>query len=215
MYACWAAAGYECHESADVPVPLDRCLGAVAEFNACASDLACEYGCRAGQQQDCAFSADFDACVATCEEDVEQEDFVADCESRLHIYAACLDREDAAECGGILHGDDHCAREAIDVGGCLADELLTDCEGWCWAAEHLECAPDECVDFCETGIDPDAPCGDELHEMIHCVMFFGDGACLDGILVGAGICERDTDAYRACIGSATGSVDQHAGSHGR
>ena len=72
------------------------------------------------------------------------------------------------------------------------------CEGWCWAAERLGCAPEGCAADCAAKLEEEA-CGMQWLDMVDCATFFGDAACQDGTFLSNGICESEAQAYQMCV----------------
>jgi hypothetical protein len=190
---CRGSGGYDCVN--DFPYQRSTCALEQAAYSECAQHLGCKRYCKESADQGCN-DLPFDECVTQCTGG--DPSVPADCSYQVESIASCQVSIGEVCADGEPGSLDACASSVLYVAECVSDDSGELCDGWCWAANRLGCGGDDCATDCATK-KADATCGNAFNELLDCVMFFGDGACVDGAFNGNGICDSEVSSYEACI----------------
>jgi hypothetical protein len=190
---CRGDGGYDCVN--DFPYQRSTCVLEQTAYSTCAQHIGCKRYCKESVDQGCS-DVPFDDCFADCTGG--DEAVPADCSYQIETIAYCQVTAGAVCVDGALSTPAACASSVLYVAECVSDESGELCDGWCWAANRLGCGGDDCAAECAAK-KADATCGNAWNELLDCVMFFGDGACVDGAFNGNGICDSEVTNYKTCM----------------
>ena len=197
LVECRAAGGYECLQ--EYPYPRATCAGEQLAFSECTVDIGCKRYCARSIEEGCTDAA-LDDCIVVCLE--EKSALPDDCERYYDGVPYCEATTTATTCvDGKLTTPEVCSYSVMSVAECLTEESTDLCEGFCWAADRLNCGGDDCAADCAAK-SADETCGAAYVDMLDCAMFFGDAACVDGTFSGNGICDSEAQTYATCLESA-------------
>lgn len=199
LVACRAEGGYSCVQ--EYPYPNSTCASEQLTYSECTRDIGCKRYCAKSIKESCTDDS-LDDCIAACLD--EKAALPDDCEVYFDGLPYCQATTAGASCvDGKLSTPAGCAYSVMNVAECLSDESMDLCEGFCWAANRLGCGGEDCAADCAEKSE-DATCGAAYADMLDCVMFFGDAACVDGTFMGNGICDTEARAYATCLEPASG-----------
>jgi hypothetical protein len=193
--ACRADGGYDCVQN--TPYPRSTCAVQQLAFSKCTEHLGCKRYCKKILDLGCN-STPLDTCVATCSS-TQEVSLPSTCVRTTETIATCQASYSTSCANGGLNMPDTCASTVIMVAECYSDASNNLCDGWCWAANRLGCGGTDCAADCAAK-KADATCGSLWSSLLDCVLFFDDGICSGGTLIGNGICDSDTAAYKKCSG---------------
>jgi hypothetical protein len=191
--SCRAAGGYDCVST--TPYPRSTCAVQQLAFSECTKHIGCKRYCQRVADLGCN-DTPFDDCVTACES--ADESLPEDCYYSTETIAYCQVSGSAMCEGDHLATPPGCASSVLTIAECFSDSTSNLCDGWCWASDRLGCGSDDCKEDCTAKKSP-AECGSQWDSLLDCVLFFDDGACDDGVLVGNGICDSEQNAYRTCM----------------
>lgn len=198
--SCRAEGGYDCVSS--TPYPRSTCAVQQLAFSECTKHIGCKRYCQRVASLGCN-DTPIDECETACE--AADDSLPADCYYSTETIAYCQVSTSATCEGDHLAVPASCASSVLTVAECVSDSTDDLCDGWCWASDRLGCGNDDCKADCAAKKSP-AECGSQWDSLLDCVLFFDDGACEGGTLVGNGICDSEQSAYRTCM-SGDGGVN--------
>lgn len=194
LVECKAAGGYSC--VTEYPYPNSTCASQQLAFSECTRDIGCKRYCAKSVEEACT-DASLDDCIAACLE--EEAALPDDCEHYFDGIPYCQATMTGTTCvDGRLSTPEACAYSVMSVAECLTDESSDLCEGFCWAADRLNCGGEDCAADCAAK-SADETCGAAYVDMLDCAMFFGDAACVDGTFMANGICDSEAQTYATCL----------------
>jgi hypothetical protein len=190
---CRGQGGYDCVNNN--PYQRSTCAAQQQAFQMCTMDIGCKRSCKKSVDESCT-SMSLDQCIEACI--AKGDELPTDCSYYWDTISSCKVQAGTTCVDGELTTPNSCAYAVMEVADCVSDDKMDMCEGWCWAANTLGCAPADCVADCQAK-STDTMCGTQWDDLLDCALFFGDAECIDGELMGNGICDSEVTAYSTCI----------------
>jgi hypothetical protein len=196
QFACMASGGYTCISG--YPQPKSTCIAEAQALGTCTQMTPCREFC-ARAAGECA--AEGDECVTDCMQ--EQGSFGdALCGIYYSQLLACWGQKLSCVDGKPAIGE--CGPQAAEIADCVA-RRNHECDGFCWAAEALGCAPADCLTSCKMKAD-ETSCGHYYRRVMDCT--YSNRAlalsCEDGVPTpDATMCASDIMQYDTCVQQQT------------
>jgi len=192
QYACLAAGGYTCISG--YPQAKSTCLEAAQALAMCNQKAPCRAYC----DRKAASCGESDAdCVDECL--AEQASFSdAICGIYYTQLITCWATNLTCE-GGMPKTGTSCDAAIAEVADCIG-RRNHECDGFCWAAEHLGCGSESCVADCKAKAD-EVNCGHYYRNVLDCAT--GSRklgiSCEDGAPKLSSECLSGSDSYSMCV----------------
>jgi hypothetical protein len=168
-YACLASGGYSCVSG--YPQPKATCLPEAQALATCSQMTPCRMFCDKAAGT-CAPAGD--ECMVQCMEQTSMfEDAI--CGIYYTQLISCWGTDLSCENGKPAVGK--CGSAVAEVADCVGRRNEA-CDGFCWAADALGCAPADCVTACKVKTS-DSNCGSYYRSLIECSYeYSGQGLAL-------------------------------------
>lgn len=192
-YACSAAGGYTCVSG--YPQPKATCIAEQTALSACNQLTPCRSYCDHLPQECAEAGAD---CMTSCMD--KRADFQdALCDVYFTQLLSCWSRGVSCTDGRPEVGN--CGSAVANVADCIA-RRNHECDGYCWAAEALGCAPEDCASSCRATADASS-CGSYYRRLLDCSYRYGRElllTCVDGVPTPDPVeCASEIQQYDACM----------------
>lgn len=163
-YACLASGGYSCVSG--YPQPKATCATEALALSTCTQMTPCRSFCDRAAGE-CAPAGD--ECMTAC---MEQQSSFEDaiCSIYYTQLLSCWGQDLSCENGKPAVGK--CGAQVAEVADCVGRRNEA-CDGFCWAADVLGCAPSDCLSTCKAKTD-DATCGHYYRSVIECTYQSGN-----------------------------------------
>lgn len=191
QYACLASGGYTCVSG--YPQPKATCIAENQALSLCGQQTPCRMFC-ARADGECAASGE--DCVTECLD--EQTSFAdAICGYYYSQLLSCWGQN--LTCVDGMPAIDPCGQAAANVADCIGSRNH-ECDGFCWLAEKLGCAPDNCLSDCRAKADASS-CGSAYRSLLDCTFTNRELSlsCDGGEPTPAASCATYSEQYATCM----------------